>query len=168
MLEDPPRMETEADFLAGLVSRIAGEGGTLADAVVRRAVVAAGRQVLEQHPEPESGARTGSAGRGIASDVLCDLYRFFFADVVAEFLRSVVAEKVKSAVPVLPVIDPEDVISGWVADHVLELVPDPCETADTEGSPGGLSHVARGLVPRTVGMILGLVTPFAGDVGESV
>jgi hypothetical protein len=93
---------------------------------------------------------------------------------VSEFLQSVIAEKVRLVVPVLPVIDPGDHIADWAADKVLSLVPSPCEEAAElveeakfaesviEDPVGSLPDIARRLVPGTVGKVLGLITEDLG------
>jgi hypothetical protein len=161
------------EFLTLLTEEVGGDGGTLTDAALRRGAAAAGREVLELHPELDDEMRTGSSG--FASDILCDLYQLFFADVVSEFLRSVIAEHVNLAVPVLIATDPEGRIAGWVAEQVLTLVPSPCEEAAAVTGPeavdtaeagmgyaqdpgSALPEIARRLVPRTVGRVLGLIT----------
>ncbi|OEV08716.1 hypothetical protein [Streptomyces nanshensis] len=161
-------------FMALLAEQVGGDGGTVTDACIRRAAVAAGRDVLAQHPELEQAWASGdTGGRGFPSDILCDLYRLFFGDVVAEFLRSVVAEHVKLAVPVLAGADPGDQIADWIADQVLTLVPDPCEKAaevtDSVDEAGAaveavenpvsvLPAIARSLVPHAARGVLGLIT----------
>ncbi|MGK5446402.1 hypothetical protein [Streptomyces radiopugnans] len=169
-------------LVARLVSEVGGEGGTLADAAVRRGVAAAVRDVRDRHPELGDDMNGGGAGGGFAWDVLCDLYQVFFADLVGEFLRSVVAEHVKLAVPVLIATDPEDRIAEWVAEKTVDLVPNPCEVAaeatelaeavDTAQSVVGgaldpsavLPKIAASLVPQAVGRVLGLITD--GIIGE--
>ncbi|MFD4607038.1 hypothetical protein ACFWOT_02785 [Streptomyces sp. NPDC058440] len=166
-----------ADVLvARLVSEVGGDGGMLADAAVRRGVAAAVRDVRDRHPELDDAMDAGVAGGGFAWDILCDLYQVFFADMVGEFLRSVVAEHVKLAVPVLIATDPEGRIADWVAEKVVDLVPNPCEESaeatdlaqavDTAQSVMGaaqepaaaLPKIAESLVPRAVGKALGLIT----------
>ncbi|TFV32613.1 hypothetical protein E4K10_22760 [Streptomyces sp. T1317-0309] len=107
--------ESEDALVARLVSEVGGDGGTLADAAVRRGVAAAVRDVRDRHPELDEAIGGGAAGGGFAWDILCDLYQVFFADMVGEFLRSVVAEHIKLAVPVLIATDPEGRIADWVA-----------------------------------------------------
>ncbi|MFF7656860.1 hypothetical protein ACFZCY_44935 [Streptomyces sp. NPDC007983] len=156
------------EFAARFTAAVGGEGGTVADAAVRRAAAASARRLLEQHPE--AGA---PGGNGLSGEVFCLLYRGFFADVVAEFLRSAVAEKVKLVVPLLPALDPEDHIADWIAEHVLSLVPDPCgeaaqgteaaekadQFASAIGDPiGSLRLIGQGLVPRAAGRALGLLS----------
>ncbi|WP_435134053.1 hypothetical protein [Actinacidiphila sp. bgisy144] len=167
--------ESEDALIARLVSQVGGDGGTLADAAVRRAVIAAIGDVRHIHPELGDAIQAGGSSSGFAWDILCDLYQVFFADIVAEFLRSAVAEHVKLAVPVLIVADPESRIADWVAEKLVGLVPNPCEesaeatglaealdtaqsTVDSVQNPAdALVGIAQSLVPRAVGSVLGLV-----------
>ncbi|MFJ6659661.1 hypothetical protein ACIQNG_25405 [Streptomyces sp. NPDC091377] len=169
--------ESEDALVARLVSEVGGDGGTLADAAVRRGIAAAVRDVRSRHPELDDALSGGSAvGGGFTWDILCDLYQVFFADMVGEFLKSVVAEHVKLTVPVLIAADPEGRIADWVAEKVVDLVPNPCEESaeatdltqavDTAQSVVGavqdpsapLPKIAELLVPRAVGKVLGLIT----------
>ncbi|KAA6212574.1 hypothetical protein CP973_24660 [Streptomyces albofaciens JCM 4342] len=162
-------------LVARLVREVGGDGGTLADAAVRRGVAAAVRDTRDTHPEWGDAMDAGVADGGFAWDILCDLYQWFFADMVGEFLRSVVAEHVTSAVPVLVATDPEGRIADWVAEAVVGLVPNPCEeyagatdlaqAADTAREPSAvLPGGAESLVPKAVGKVLGLIT--GGITGE--
>ncbi|MEV0850407.1 hypothetical protein AB0J21_31885 [Streptomyces sp. NPDC049954] len=168
LAEDNPGGLKEADdFLARFTQEVGGDGGTLTDAAIRRAARDTAERLLKRHNLVSSGDEAGDGG--LAGDLLCLLYQWFFADVVSEFLRSVIAEKVKLVVPVLPVLDPGDHIADWAADNVLSLVPSPCEEAAglveeaesaeslIEDPVGSLPDVARRLVPGTVGKVLGLV-----------
>ncbi|MEV6506911.1 hypothetical protein AB0M61_12380 [Streptomyces sp. NPDC051642] len=168
--------ESEDALVARLVSEVGGDGGTLADAAVRRGMAAAVHDVWSRHPELDDAMGEGATGGGFAWDILCDLYQVFFADMVGEFLRSVVAEHIKLAVPVLIATDPEGRIADWVAEKVVDLVPSPCEESaeatdlaqavDTAQSVVGalqdpsaaLPKIAELLVPRAVGKVLGLIT----------
>jgi hypothetical protein len=106
--------------------------------------------------------------------------------MVGEFLRSVVAEHVKLAVPVLIAADPEGRIADWVAEKVVDLVPNPCEefveatdpaqaleTAQlvvgaVEDPSAALPKIAELLVPRAVGKVLGLITEeITGEEGAA-
>ncbi|MFE4413095.1 hypothetical protein [Streptomyces sp. NPDC056821] len=138
-------------------------------------MAAAVRDVRDRHPELDDAMDAGAAGGGFAWDILCDLYQVFFADVVGEFLRSVVAEHVNLCVPVLIATDPEGKIADWAAEKVVGLVPNPCEESaeamglaeavDTAQSVVGavqdpsavLPEIAKSLVPRAVGKVLGLI-----------
>ncbi len=167
--ESPEDGGDPADFVARFTAAVGGEGGTIAEAAVRRAAAATADRISRFHPEALT-----PGGSGWSGDLRCLLYQWFFADVVAEFLRAVIAEKVKIIVPVLPLADPEDHVAGWVSERVLRLLPNPCEEAEriaeaaqqTEGmatalgdpTAGTLAQVARGLVPRAVGAALGLLS----------
>lgn len=179
------RAESEEALIIRLTSEVAGDGGTLADAAVRRAAAAAVRDVLDKHPEMQDAMDSGTASGGFAWDILCDLYQVFFADLVAEFLRSVVAEHIKLAVPVLVAVDPEDRIADWIAEKVVGLVPNPrkesaeatdlAEAVDAAESVvgavhdpvGALQEIARELVPGAVGRILGLISEEVIEDGEA-
>lgn len=168
-------VRSEGELVARLVSEVGADGGTLADAAVRRGVAEAVRNVRERHREwGEAMADAPSSEGGFAWDILCDLYRMFFADTVGEFLRSVVAEHVRQAAPVLVVADPEGRIADWVAEKLVGLVPNPCEEAvdavpSAEGDleePLVLPEIAEALVPRAVGKVLGLAgEEITGDEG---
>jgi hypothetical protein len=172
-------------LITRLTWEVGGDGGTLADAAVRRAAASAVRDVLDKHPELEDAMDSGAASGGFAWDILCDLHQVFFADVVAEFLRSVVAEHIKLAVPVLIAADPEGRIADWIAGKVVDLVPNPCkdsaeatelaEAVDNAESVvcavqdlvRALPKIARQLVPGAVGKILGLITEEIINDGEA-
>ncbi|WP_406505475.1 hypothetical protein [Streptomyces sp. NBC_00212] len=176
---------SENALIARLVSEVGGDGGTLADAAVRRGLAAAVRDVRDRHPELDDVMGAGAAGGGFAWDILCDLYQLFFADMVGEFLRSVVAEHViKPAVPALILVDPEGKIAGWIAEKVVDLVPNPCERSaeatelaqavDTAKSVVDMTQdpslvlpkIAEKLVPGAVGKVLGLIAEeVVGDEG---
>ncbi|MFJ6694568.1 hypothetical protein ACIQM4_00645 [Streptomyces sp. NPDC091272] len=188
-------------FVAEFTDRVAGDGTTVVDAALRRAVVASARRILEQPGMREAlGAPSGSSstapgGIGLTGDLLCLLYRWFFADLVSEFLRAVIAEQIDLMVPGLSSVAPEAGISDKVTDLVLSLVPDPCEEATEtaeEGMPAGLVpsdelppggtagaasgppviappllEVARLLVPGTVGKVLGLTSATSSTEGAA-
>ncbi|MEU8887449.1 hypothetical protein [Streptomyces sp. NPDC048442] len=180
-------------FVAEFTERVAGDGTTVVDAALRRAVVASARRLLEQPGVRESlGAPSGSdsaspGGSGLAGVLLCLLYRWFFADLVSEFLRAVIAEQIDLVVPGLSSAVPEGGIPDKVTGLVLSLVPNPCaEAAEGEGlvdlvpsdelPPGDatgatedppvvappLLEVARLLVPSTVRKVLGLAADASG------
>ncbi|MFB7761468.1 hypothetical protein ACWD33_05665 [Streptomyces xiamenensis] len=161
--------ESAEALIARLVPEVGGDGDTLADAAVRRGVASAICHVWERHPELDHTSETSPARRGIAWDILCDLYQVFFAGMVAEFLRAVVAEHIKLTAPVLIAADPEGRIADRIAKEVLKLVPSPCEesAAATEAAQAAenaqapsqtLPGIAGSLVPLSVGKALGLIT----------
>ncbi|WP_328465994.1 hypothetical protein [Streptomyces sp. NBC_00448] len=165
--EGPGNLNDPGEFLARFTNEVGGDGGTVTDAAIRRAAADTAERFLK-HQSAATGAAE-VAGAGLTGDLLCLLYQWFFADIVSEFLRSVIAEKIKLVVPVLPVLDPGDRIADWAADKVLSLVPSPCEEAAelvekaksgesvVEEPVGSLPDIARSLVPGAVGKVLGLV-----------
>lgn len=175
--EDPGSSESVGDdFLTRFTEAVGGEGGTLTDAAVRRSAAATAERFRRTHPTVLT-----PGGSGWSGDLLCLLYQWFFADVVAEFLRVIIAEKVKFVVPVLPLVDSEDRVAGWVAEQVMRLLPSPCEEAERlaesaeraeetvtaleDPTVATLGQVARSLVPRAVGAALGLLTEPDSDAG---
>ncbi|KRV48664.1 hypothetical protein AQ490_24335 [Wenjunlia vitaminophila] len=165
-------------LLARLATEVGGDGGTVADAVTRAAALAAGRAALERHPTLRADLSDGAEGRndgrapagpGLPSDILCLLYRLFFAETVAGFLRSVVAEHITLAVPPLLAIDavgwfadPDGRFAEFVAERVEPLVPDPCEAA-----AGVVGPVGGGGFGDLVGDAFGDVVGGAFGSGEA-
>ncbi|MBD0735467.1 hypothetical protein BGM09_02940 [Streptomyces sp. CBMA29] len=172
-------------FVTGLTRQVAGDGTSIADAAVRRAMGASVRRLLETHPEVRDAVSDPElAGRGWFGELLCFLYQWFFADLVTEFLQSVVAEKIKLTLPVLVIVDAEDRIADKIAERIVSLVPNPCEEIAADQDPGAakaatdalsgevevppLSDMARRLVPGTVGKILGFgIDSLIQDEGDA-
>lgn len=161
---------TPEEFLAWLTDTVGGGGSSITDAAVRRAATSSGDRLLrELGGEPPSGR--------LAGDLLCLLYQWFFADIVAEFLRAVVTMNIKLAVPIADFVDPEDRLVGRIADRVVDLVGNPCEEAEKrleaaeqvadaiEEPEEALADVAAGLLPKSIQRVLGLVA--AEDENES-
>ncbi|MFI9463321.1 hypothetical protein [Streptomyces xiamenensis] len=171
--------ESADSLIARLIPEVGGDGDTLADAAVRRGLATAIRHVRHTHPELDHAMETGTARRGIAWDILCDLYQVFFAGVVAEFLRSVVAEHIKLTAPVLIAADPEGRIADRIAEEVMKLVPSPCEASAASTDPAQTAEIAQdpsqtlpgiagSLVPLSVGKALGLITEeITGEEGAA-
>ncbi|MEV8404250.1 hypothetical protein AB0R12_00185 [Streptomyces niveus] len=133
--EGPQWPDPSDAFVAEFTDWVAGDGTTVVDAALRRAVVASARRILEQPGMREAlGAPSGSyptapGGSGLTGELLCLLYRWFVADLVSEFLRAVIAEQMDLMVPGLSSVAPEGGIPDKVTDLVLSLVPNPCEAA---------------------------------------
>ena len=169
-------------LVADLVKHVGDDGGTLTDAAIRRAIGTAVLETQRRHPEwDDTLARPGTGG-GLAWDVLCTLYRLFFAGAVTEFLRAVVVEQVSRVLPVLVDLHAEERITDWLVETLLDLIPNPCEEAtrphfskgsedlaETEddaeqGQP--LPDIAASLVPLAVRRVLGLATGEEEEKGE--
>lgn len=168
--------QTADAFIAQLSHDVGGDGATITDAAVRRAAAAAAREVLKRHPELKSAPAQGRESGGLASDILCDLFQLFFALVVAEFLKSVIAAHIALAMPLVHVLDPAGKIPDLITEKLLSIVPNPCEAAQQQEAEeivqavqtaqdlNGMIQqpalvlpvVARLLVPRAVRTVLGL------------
>jgi hypothetical protein len=133
---------SETDWIQALsdfTMSVAGSGGGVADAVVRRAAARAGSRLLDRH----------------GFEAFCLIYREFFADLVAGFLEAVIAEQIRLALPGIDVVDPTGRVVEWIAAHLVALVPDPC--AEAAARPGAsVLDVAEELVPRAVDIVLGI------------
>lgn len=134
-LLDAGRAQIVADFVVAA----AGSGGGVADGISRRAATRAGSRLLGR--------------RGM--EAFCEVYREFFAEIVAGFLHAVIAEEVRLVLPGIDVVDPTGRVVEWIADHLVVLVPDPC--AEAAARPGtSVFEVAEQLVPRAVDAVLGI------------
>lgn len=158
-----------ADFATTFTEAVGGTGGTVAEAAVRRAAARSAKRLAEQYPD----ATADAGGHGLSGDLFCLLFQWLFAGVVGEFLRCIVAEKIALAIPVLYVLDSEEEFVDRAADEVVRLLPDPCEEAAREEEAEALADAAAGaeetaavpllaglareLVPRAVGRVLGLI-----------
>lgn len=129
-------------ILESFIAALGVGGGTLLDSVVRRAA----RETL---------AAAGQSGE--SRDLFCLLYRLFFAQTVSQFVTTVIAEKVKLAVPALRLVDPAGVIASWIADRVFSLLPNPCDVAVNDG--GSLAQLADSLLHETVDRAVGVTSP---------
>lgn len=148
------------DFLAAFTTAVGGPGGKVVDAALRRAAMASCARLLDDHPDARRAVtERGTAGAhdaaGFDDALLCRLYRWFFADAVAEFLRAAMAERVRT-VPVLPLPGPEGRAAERIAERALGLVPDPCADVRPDAPRTGLPMAARALVPAAVCGVLGL------------
>jgi hypothetical protein len=148
-------------FAAHLADAVVGPGGGLVDAAIRRAV--AGPVVdalaIPDTPLGQAVRDGGSGGVPIIGELLCSVYQLFFAKSVSGFLNTVIAEKIKLAVPVLYAVDPAGIVANWISGQIVSLLPSPCEEQQNHSPDGGsLTEVARGLLHETVDRALGLPT----------
>ncbi|MGW7685295.1 hypothetical protein ACWGID_31435 [Kribbella sp. NPDC054772] len=102
---------------------------------------------LTHSPASRRRARSGQAL--IDDELLCFLYREFFADAITEFLTSVIAAKLNVAVPLLLVIDPTGQISQYLASKIVEAIPTPCEEKNEGGTHDPLTSIAQDMVSDT-------------------
>src|SRR5207302_5182035 len=143
-------------FLCQFVTTVAGDRASIADAIARRAATATAEQVLADPAVGEAIDRGDSRIR-ISDGLFCTIYRFFFADYVTEFVKAVIAEKVKLTVPALVLIDPTGQIADWVAGKVMSFIPTPCEEKQQHPEEGrSVGDLARSMLRQTVLTALGL------------
>jgi hypothetical protein len=122
--------------------------GTLPNAILRRGAAEALRDALRRMSDDQR-AESGSRESGpFERSLFCLLYRLFFAHAVAQAVTTVIAEKIKLAVPVLYVLDPAGVVATWAAKHLFALLPNPCEAKIDDG--GDLKSVGEDLVQESV------------------
>lgn len=150
---DPPPPEWSAGdedwFVYQFARGVAGDGNTLVDAMARRAVVRCAERILREQKSSRADDR-------LSTELFCLVYRLFFAEMVAEFVRAVVAENIKLAVPGLVLIDPAGHIADWVAGQVVDAIPNPCETGHARGADGLIIDLAADLVKDAVERALGI------------
>lgn len=147
------------EFVARFTDQVALSVGLTADAVIRRAAADSARQLLKEIPGLRRAVETGDdKPSGIGDELFCALYRFFFADAVTTFLRSVIAAKISLMVPALPAVDPAGHITGWIAENITAAIPTPCQDKDAHGSGPSLADLGRNLLNEAVDQALGIST----------
>ncbi|WP_157838610.1 hypothetical protein [Streptomyces xiaopingdaonensis] len=163
----------EPKEVAQFIAAVGGTGGTLADAAVRRAAHSSANRLLARYV-----SETGSSRGVFSGELFCYLYRLFFGDVVAEFLRMAVAEQISLALPIPLMFGAEEEFTESVSGKIVDLLPDPCAEArhaeeaaqktqdavEFFGDPEGqladsLTERAEKLVPQTALRALGLADP---------
>lgn len=149
-----PDIDAIASAAETFVNALGANSGTLVDAILRRGAAAAVQEAIQTlSADPGDEASSASAGP-LGESLFCLLYRLFFAHAVAQVITTVIAEKVKLAVPVLYVLDPTGVVADWVAKRVFSLLPNPCHAeVDDGGSPQTVfEDLARESVDRALGI----------------
>ncbi len=143
-------------FVCRFVSAVAGEGTTIADAVVRRSAAVCAERVLAS-PAAADAIAKGDPGWSFPDGLFCEIYQLLFADCVAEFVHAVIAEKVKLVVPALVLVDPSGQIADWVADRITEVLPMPCAgKREHPEDPRSVLELGRDMLQDAVAIALGL------------
>lgn len=148
-----------ADFLQRFVETVAGTDCLITDAAIRESAATCGEELLSAPGSLRDAVQDGKAvsGPAISSELFCLVFRIFFKDAVTGFITTIIAEKVKLAVPVLHVIDPAGKIADWVAEQVVARIPDPCAEGEALGEKPSLAELAQGLVAESVDRAVGIV-----------
>lgn len=60
--------------------------------------------------------RGDSTGESISDELFCAIYELFFEDMVKEFITTMIAEKIKLTVPILP-----RQVADWAAGQLGSL-----------------------------------------------
>lgn len=158
---DRAGLSREDRFVAAFVQRVAGTGGLIADAVIRRSATRAAATLLREHAAVREAIRDGAAGRRLNPDWLCVIWKLFFADLVETAVAAVIAEELNLAVPVLAVLDPAEAVPEWIAEELIKVLPSPCDKGRQDPAKP-LTAVARDSLEETVEGALGSGSPEAG------
>jgi len=153
-------------FVAEVVRRLAGHGGTFADAAVRKSAVELAERLLADEVVRQVVESGAIGGLPISDSLFCAIYRLFFADTVKQFLTTVVAEHVSLIItthfPVLPMIDPQGVVGKWLAQNIVAVLPDPCRESGSSSGPS-TAELGRSLLKETVNRALGIPAEGSGS-----
>jgi len=154
-------LSREERFVVAFVRRVAGTGGLVADAVIRRSATRTAVTLVREH----TALRKALGGRDVrgrlAPDWLCLIWKLFFADLVETAVAAVIAEELNLAVPVLAVLDPAQAVPQWLAEELIKVMPSPCDDGRQDSSKS-LTAVARDSLEDTVEGALGSGSPDAG------
>ena len=156
-------LSREERFVVEFVRRVAGSGGLIADAVVRRSATRTAATLVRDHAvlREALGGGTGGAARGrLDPDWLCIIWKLFFGDLVETAVAAVIAEQLQMAVPVLAVVDPAQAVPDWIAEELIKVLPSPCDGGRQDSSKS-LIAVARDSLEDTVEGALGSGSPDA-------
>lgn len=142
-------------FMSEFVTAVAGERTGIVDAFVRRSATRCAEKLLDD-PHVRGTVSGEARSSGLAMDLFCAVYTFFFADIVTEFAKAAVAEQVKLAVPGLVIIDPGGQIPDWIGEKVASWIPNPCEEQGKYEGGRSVAELAADVVYDNVDRALGL------------
>lgn len=150
--------DRQAAFVRAFAQHVAGSGGLVADAAIRKAAVACAQELLNGSAQLQQAIRSGERipRAGFPGELFCLIFQLFFKKSLAGFIATIVAGKVKLAFPLLHVIDPAGRIADWAGQQVAALIPDPCEEGARLAEAPSLGDLARGLVEESADRVLGL------------
>lgn len=145
--------DPEDRFVRWFIDEVVGDSGLLVDALARRAARRTAERLLEMSPAVRDAVASGDTSDVVLPDaVFCELYQLFFADLVEEFFRAVIFAKLVTVAPVLPLVDPADLVSR-ATTRVVARVVSPC--AERKRNPSKpLTAIARDLADHIVERLL--------------
>ncbi len=116
-------------------------------------------RILEESPRLRQSVENGdSTDSWVDNEFFCLIYKLFFADIVTEFLVSVVASQITTAMPALLVADPTGMLTNAIAGEIASYVPTPCDEADEAADRSFIAGVGERLVDdaldRTIDSLL--------------
>jgi hypothetical protein len=165
-LADAKPAERRTVFVAEIVGRVAGHGGTFADAAVRKSAVELAERLLADDRVRQAVESGSTGGLPISDSLFCWIYRLFFADTVKQFLTTAIAEHTTLILtvhfPMLPIIDPQGVIGTWLAQNIVAVLPDPCRESGSNTGPS-TAELGRSLLKETVDRALGIPADGSGS-----
>jgi len=160
-----PDIDAIASATETFVNALGANSGTLIDAILRRGAAAAVQEAIQTLSADPSDKDSSASAGPLGQSLYCQLYRLFFAHAVAQVVTTVIAEKVKLAVPVLYVLDPAGVIASWVAKRLFSLLPNPCQAEVDDG--GSLQTVGKERARESVDRALGIDQTVPAAAGAS-
>lgn len=133
-------------LISFLVEQSCPPGSTLAQAMTRQAAVRVSTALVEEAVRRRAPLHRESL---LGDELFCLIFRMFFAEVVTEFLATLIAAKISVVVPVLVLVDPGGLLSTYIAEKVAKQMPTPCEERDRRPrSP--MSEIAEDLVDEMI------------------
>lgn len=153
------RTDRETSFLSHFTAAVGGGGSGVGDAIVRRAAVTTGRTVLDEPAVRAQIDDPNASSVTFTGELFCLIYKLFLGDVVSSAIQTIIREKIRLLVPILRLTDPVVNISGWIAQKITSVIPDPCTEAYDSGVEGPLVGVGHDLVAPAVLRALGLDGP---------
>lgn len=149
-------------FAQRFVDRVAGAGSSPANAAVRRTAVLCAKEILKD-PHIRSSVEGGdsTSGTRMSSELLCWIYRLFFANVISQFIQATITAKINLLLPWWHIVDPAGKVSEWLTNKIVGILPNPCDEKPQDDG-GSVADLARSLLVETVQRTLGLSTGAPG------
>jgi hypothetical protein len=141
-------------FIQRFVDQIMGTANSPADAALRRAAVRCAEDILSD-PHVGRAIEQGENSR-LSGEIICWIYRTFFATAITNFIQSTIAAKITLIAPWWHLIDPAGKAASWLTNKIMSVIPNPCEETDQGSDSPSLADLARSLLTETVDRALGI------------